>query len=111
MSDYMASQMDSQIEGSQHTYAAMSDRIAMLERQSNQDDGTIIFQAVEISKHLDRIAELEAALAFYADPTRYHGPNQSLDSPDAWSEQVGLQAYRLDVTRDQGVIARNALKD
>ena len=54
---------------------------------------------------------LRAALSFYADETRYDGPNQRQDGPDAWSEQVGLTAYRLDVTRDRGVIARAALKE
>lgn len=54
-------------------------------------------------------AALRKALSFYADPTRYHGPNQPQDGPDEWSESVGLSAYRLDVTRDQGVIARAAV--
>lgn len=55
------------------------------------------------------IAALRRALSFYADQTRYRGPNQQLDEPDEWSERVGLAAYRLDVTRDQGVIAKTAL--
>jgi hypothetical protein len=54
-------------------------------------------------------AELLEALSFYADKTRYHGPNQSLREPDAWSGKVGLTAYRLDVTRDQGCIAFAAI--
>lgn len=49
------------------------------------------------------------ALAFYADESRYHGPNQPLDSPDKWSDAAGLKAYRLDVTRDRGAIASKAL--
>ena len=60
----------------------------------------------------DIIAErdrLKKALSFYADSTRYHGPNQRLDEPDEWSDAVGLTAYRLDVTRDGGMIARQAL--
>lgn len=52
---------------------------------------------------------LRRALSFYADPTRYHGPNQPQDGHDEWSERVGLRAYRLDVTRDQGAIARAAV--
>lgn len=52
---------------------------------------------------------LREALSFYADETRYHGPNQTLDAADKWTEQVGLKAYRLDVTRDRGVIAKKAL--
>ena len=61
----------------------------------------------------DIIAErdrLKKALSFYADSTRYHGPNQRLDELDEWSDAVGLTAYRLDVTRDGGVIARQALE-
>lgn len=49
------------------------------------------------------------ALAFYADETRYYGPNQPLDAPDRWSRQAGMDAYRLDVTRDRGVIASRAI--
>lgn len=54
-------------------------------------------------------AELAEALTFYADPTRYHGPMLPLIEPDKWSDDAGLHAYRLDVTRDGGVIARAAL--
>lgn len=39
----------------------LSDIIAKLERKSSQDDETILWQAAEISKHLDRIKELEQA--------------------------------------------------
>ena len=53
---------------------------------------------------------LKKALSFYADQTRYHGPNQRLEVADEWSEAVGLTAYRLDVTRDGGLIARQALE-
>lgn len=53
---------------------------------------------------------LKKALSFYSDSTRYRGPNQRLDDPDEWSDAVGLTAYRLDVTRDGGVIARQALE-
>lgn len=61
----------------------------------------------------DIIAErdrLKKALSFYANITRYQGPNQRLDEPDEWSDAAGLTAYRLDVTRDGGVIARQALE-
>jgi hypothetical protein len=56
-----------------------------------------------------QIEALRAALSFYADPSRYHGPNMPLTTRDEWSERVGLGAYRLDVTRDGGVIARAAM--
>lgn len=48
----------------------LSDIIAKLERKSSQDDETILWQAAEISKHLDRIKELETAqkLAFQKNP-------------------------------------------
>lgn len=44
----------------------LSDIIARLERKGSQDDETILWQAAKISKHLDRIKELEEAqkLAF-----------------------------------------------
>ncbi len=58
-----------------------------------------------------RVAELEHALSFYADATRYRGPNQGIvegvvdhfTPPDA--------AYCQDVSRDSGAIARAALGD
>lgn len=37
-------------------------RIAALERKSDQDDETILWQAKEISDKIDRIAELELLL-------------------------------------------------
>ena len=49
------------------------------------------------------------ALEFYADESRYRGPNQLLEGRDVWSELCGLKAYRLDVTRDAGVIANKAI--
>ena len=67
--------------------------------------------ATKIEQLIAERDALRKALGFYADPTRYHGPNQRLDAPDEWSERVGLTAYRLDVTRDQGAIARAALGD
>jgi len=70
----------------------------------------------EACRQMSEIAALHAlcdemgeALGFYEDETRYYGPNQRIDTPDAWSERVGLSAYRLDVTRDRGNIARAAL--
>lgn len=51
------------------------------------------------------------ALAFYADESRYHGPNVFLEAPDKWSAETGLTTYRLDVTRDRGVIASKALAE
>ncbi len=65
--------------------------------------------AAEFSALRQERDALRKALSFYADPTRYHGPNQRLDEPDEWSASVGLSVYRLDVTRDQGAIARAVL--
>jgi hypothetical protein len=42
--------------------APLLERIADLERKSDQDEATMLWQAGEISKHLDRIAELERQL-------------------------------------------------
>jgi hypothetical protein len=56
------------------------------------------------------LADLEAAekaLKFYADPWRYHGPNQRLDKPDEFSPDGAV--YLVDVTRDYGSIAKAAL--
>jgi len=51
---------------------------------------------------------LREALEFYADPTRYSGPNQRFEGdPDKYQPE-GLY-YRLDATRDGGSIARRAL--
>lgn len=79
-------------------------------------DASFVFKERAVKAEA-RIKELEAAnaelleaLSFYADSTRYHGPNQSLNEPDKWSDHVGLKAYRLDVTRDGGVIASAAIK-
>ena len=62
--------------------------------------------AADIIAERDR---LKKALSFYADASRYDGANQRLHEPDEWSEAAGLSAYRLDVTRDNGTIARQAL--
>jgi hypothetical protein len=72
---------------------------------------TIDEAAAELRRLDAEVESLRHALSFYADETRYRGPNQSLDAPDYWSEKVGLNAYLLDVTRDRGVIARNALEN
>lgn len=53
--------------------------------------------------------EMIAALRFYADKTRYLGPNKTNTDNDEWSNKVGLNGYRLDVIRDGGSIARAAL--
>lgn len=53
--------------------------------------------------------EAREALEFYADSTRYNGPNIRLEGePDKYQPE-GLY-YRLDVTRDRGNIARAALQ-
>ena len=67
--------------------------------------------ALELRRLDAEVESLKHALSFYADGSRYYGPNRALDAPDKWSERVGLSAYRLDVTRDGGVIARNALEN
>lgn len=49
---------------------------------------------------------MREALEFYADPMRYHGPNQRNTHADKWS---GESSYIRDVIRDGGDIARAAL--
>jgi hypothetical protein len=67
--------------------------------------------ADEATGAADEVSILRKALTFYADASRYNGPNQLLDdAPDKWSEDAGLRAYRLDVTRDRGMIASKALE-
>ncbi|MCK1668681.1 hypothetical protein [Bradyrhizobium sp. 153] len=66
------------------------------------------FSAIEARVLLHRVADLERALRFYADPTRYNGPNQHIKGdPDEYQPKDA--AYLLDVTRDGGKIARDAL--
>lgn len=57
---------------------------------------------------IKRIVELEKALGFYADGTRYNGANQRRVEGDPFT--TADAAYRKDVTRDGGSIARAALK-
>ena len=85
---------------------AMSDSMDMGRPAVNDDRRQA---AAELRRLHSLNAELVDALKFYADETRYHGPNVRLDAEDAWSERVGLTAYRLDVTRDRGVIASLAI--
>ena len=66
-----------------------------------------------IRQHRSRIVELEVALRFYADPLRYKGPNQLLSREEAAADPYsGIESpYRIDVTRDQGEIAKKALRE
>jgi hypothetical protein len=69
----------------------------------------VMEQAADRIEHLERVlVQAREALSFYADESRYHGPNQALIEHDEWSAKVGLCAYRLDVARDHGVIASTA---
>ncbi len=63
--------------------------------------------AAELALKADaQIERLRHALAFYADPTRYHGPNQRAEEGDPYTE---AGPYMLDVTRDAGMLARAVL--
>jgi hypothetical protein len=55
-------------------------------------------------------ARLRLALQFYADERRYQGPNQKPIADDPYQPDPTFP-YILDVTRDWGSIAREALKD
>lgn len=50
------------------------------------------------------------ALAFYADLTRYDGPNQRLPDGESDPYTPANMGYRMDVIRDLGKIARDALE-
>jgi hypothetical protein len=56
------------------------------------------------------IAKLKMALAFYADERRYEGPNQKPIENDPYQPDHEFP-YLLDIIRDGGSIAREALKD
>lgn len=56
---------------------------------------------------VERVAELEAALKFYAEPRRYDGPNQNNPGNDPHTKSDAL--YFTDVTRDGGGRASAAL--
>jgi hypothetical protein len=89
----------------------LADKLELEWRNNALDYDTALDSSIELRRLAAEVESLRHALSFYADETRYRGPNQSLDAPDDWSEKVGLNAYRLDVTRDRGVIARNALEN
>jgi hypothetical protein len=57
---------------------------------------------------MNEVARLRTALLFYADSRRYEGPNTNPIPDDPY--QPKELVYRLDVSRDGGQIARNALK-
>lgn len=60
-------------------------------------------RAATLQARCDALAE---ALRFYADPTRYHGPNQP-NTGDKWTDPSA--PYAKDVLRDAGSLAREAL--
>jgi hypothetical protein len=53
------------------------------------------------------LAAMREALEFYADVKRYHGANQRVEDGDRFTP-AGYP-YRIDVTRDNGQIARETL--
>lgn len=63
-----------------------------------------VVSCLNASRHLETLVK---ALEFYADPTRYDGPNQRLIGSDPFTPQD--QGYRQDVIRDGGNIAREAI--
>jgi hypothetical protein len=62
----------------------------------------------EIIDLMNEAARLRTALEFYADPRRYEGPNTNPIPNDPYQPEELV--YRLDIIRDGGQIARNALK-
>lgn len=63
---------------------------------------------IDYSQHNAEIVRLRHALEFYADPRRYDGPNQRPIEGDPYAKPDA--AYIMDVTRDNGAIAKKALK-
>ena len=63
----------------------------------------------EIEKLRNQLVKVNHALAFYADPDRYDGPNLNPLPNDPYAPADLF--YRLDVTRDGGRIAKAALSD
>ena len=96
----------------EHAWQMWQDKTEWVQETSDVDE-LGMHRADALRQRIEKLeaanAELLEALSFYADSTRYHGPNQSLNEPDKWSAHVGLTAYRLDVTRDGGVIASAAI--
>lgn len=63
-------------------------------------------------QHADMANEIKTmrkALSFYADPLRYQGPNQPPLAKDEFTPADF--PYRIDVTRDNGEIARSSIKN
>jgi len=74
---------------------------------SQHDRSEVMAQAVANGHLLAASWEMREALEFYADPTRYHGPNQPRPDGDRFTDENN--PYMKDVTRDGGAIARAAL--
>jgi hypothetical protein len=60
-----------------------------------------------IAAALSAQARVVEALQFYADPRRYRGPNQPRPEGDEFTPSKF--PYMIDVTRDGGLIARDAI--
>lgn len=72
------------------------------------DNETALEMCAEIERLRKGNAQLVAALRFYAEPGRYHGPNQRAVEGDKFTAMDA--PYMQDVTRDRGDIARATLK-
>jgi hypothetical protein len=64
--------------------------------------------AAHITALTAEVERLREALTFYADKTRYHGPNQPNVTPDEFGPLNF--PFRWDVTRDNGDMAAQALE-
>jgi hypothetical protein len=73
----------------------------------NEDEARAIAAALNSVERVNAQAGVVEALEFYADPRRYHGPNQSRQDGDRHTPVEF--PYMIDVTRDSGDIARAAL--
>jgi hypothetical protein len=89
--------------------APLLERIAELERKSDQDEATMLWQAGEISKHLDRIAGLERQLEQAkkdADRFQWLCGFSSVTMPElTWGRRAGIPKNKLDAAIDAAIQA------
>lgn len=90
-----------------HRQPQMLLRAHDLERDAERDFAVADIKAFVGSSHIPVSDRAAHALGFYADARRYDGPNQKPIADDPFAKPDA--AYVLDVTRDGGSIAREAL--
>lgn len=71
------------------------------------EPGTVAWERARAERAEAEVDRLRHALRFYANVTRYQGPNQRNGGEDPFTPKD--QPYIQDVTRDYGEIARRTL--